>query len=62
MLKMSRREDEEKGYIPGVHVHPKKYSSSGGIADWGPLLTWFTGLLKSLWTWLKGLWSKHKAS
>lgn len=46
---MSKKEDSDKVYIPGPHIHPKKYSSSGGLADWGPLLTWFSGLCKSLW-------------
>lgn len=36
-------------YHPGVDVHPKKYSSSGGIADWGPLLEWFSGICRRLW-------------
>lgn len=57
---MNKKEAEEKGYIPGVHVHPKKYSSSGGLADWGPLLTWFGGLFKQLVQWLRALWGKHK--
>ncbi|WP_208908933.1 hypothetical protein [Levilactobacillus yiduensis] len=46
---MSKNEDRDKVYVPGVHVHPKKYSSSGGMADWGPVLHWFGDILKNLW-------------
>ncbi|WP_164511490.1 hypothetical protein [Levilactobacillus cerevisiae] len=54
------KKDEENGTIPGVHVHPKKYSSSGGLADWGPLLEWAGGLFKALWKQIQRLWSKQK--
>lgn len=36
-------------YRPGIEVHPKKYSSSGGLADWGPIFGWFKDSLKQLW-------------
>ncbi|MFC6205972.1 MULTISPECIES: hypothetical protein [Levilactobacillus] len=50
---MLKDNDSDKYYKPGPHVHPKKYSSSGGLADWGPLLTWFGDVFKKLWQKLK---------
>ncbi|HIW71976.1 MAG TPA: hypothetical protein H9875_05035 [Candidatus Levilactobacillus faecigallinarum] len=38
---------------PGVKIHPKVEPSSGGLADWGPLLAWATGGIKRLWKKLK---------
>jgi len=46
---MPKKDESAKPYRPGVVVHPKKYSNSGGMADWGPLLEWFGGLFKKLW-------------
>ncbi|CAJ1229084.1 hypothetical protein LZY01_06230 [Levilactobacillus zymae] len=40
-------------YRPGPVVHPKKYSSSGGLADWGPLLKWFGDSFRALWRKIK---------
>lgn len=50
---MSEKKTDEKVYKPGPHVHPKKYSSSGGLADWGPLLHWFSDIFKNLWRKIK---------
>lgn len=46
---MAKKDETDPYYHPGPHVHPKKYSSSGGLADWGPLLSWFSDGIKKLW-------------
>ncbi|WP_367294163.1 hypothetical protein [Levilactobacillus brevis] len=46
---MAKKDETDPYYHPGPHVLPKKYSSSGGLADWGPLLSWFSDGIKKLW-------------
>ncbi|KRK93987.1 hypothetical protein FD25_GL001316 [Levilactobacillus acidifarinae DSM 19394] len=47
MAQDPKKTNEE--YHPGPIVHPKKYSSSGGLANWGPILKWFGDSLQQLW-------------
>lgn len=35
---MAKKDETDPYYHPGPHVHPKKYSSSGGLADWGAVV------------------------
>ncbi|GEO67630.1 hypothetical protein [Levilactobacillus spicheri] len=50
---MPQKPTHDGYYKPGPEVHPKKYSSSGGLASWGPLMALFASGCKKLWRRIK---------